>query len=100
LSEITKITFGVILALVLAFSLAGISYYFPASNKNTSSVVELFVGNASSQAGTYVVSATPNQTLWVYLGIAGLAVFAAIVVGVMLVARRTKTKSSLGNTDE
>lgn len=100
MSEITKIAFGVILALVLAFSLAGISYYFPASNKNKSSVVELFVGNASSQAGTYVVSATPNQTLWVYLGIAGLAVFAAIVVGVMLVARRTKTKSSLGNTDE
>jgi len=99
LSEITKIAFGVILALVLAFSLAGISYYFPASNKNTSSVVELIVGNASSQAGTYVVSATPNpnQTLWVYLGIIGLVVFVTIVVGMTLVIRRTKAKSSLGN---
>jgi hypothetical protein len=100
LSEITKLAFGVILALVLAFSLAGISYYFPASNKNMLSTVELVVGNASSQAGTYVVSATPNQPLWVYFGIAGLAVFAAIVVGVMLVAGRTKTKSNLGNTDK
>jgi hypothetical protein len=42
----------------------------------------------------------PNQLLWVYLGIIGLVVFAAIVVGVMLVTRRTKTKSSLGNIDE
>ena len=40
-----------------------------------------------------------NQMLWVYLGIAGLAVFAAIVVGVMLVTRRTKTKSNLENID-
>jgi len=93
LSEKTKITVGVILALVLAFSLAGISYYFPASNKNKSSVVELSVGNTSSQPGTYIVSATPNQMLWVYLGIIGLGVFAAIVIGIMLVTRRTKSKA-------
>jgi hypothetical protein len=86
--------------LVLAFSLAGISYYFPASNKNKSSVVELFVGNTSSQPGTYIVIATTNQTLWVYLGIIGLVAFAAIVVGIMLVTRRTKSKAvnePLGN---
>jgi nitrous oxidase accessory protein NosD len=40
-----------------------------------------------------------NQMLWVYLGTAGLAVFAAIVIGVMLVTRRTKTKSNLENID-
>ena len=93
MSEKTKITVGVILALVLAFSLAGISYYFPASNKNKSSVVELSVGNTSSQPGTYIVIATTNQMLWVYLGIIGLGVFAAIVIGIMLVTRRTKSKA-------
>lgn len=92
MSEKTKITVGVILALVLAFSLAGISYYFPASNKNKLSVVELSVGNTSSQPGTYIVTATTNQTLWVYLGIIGLVAFAAIVVGIMFVTRRTKSK--------
>lgn len=102
MGEITKIALGVVLALVLAFSLAGISYYFPASNQNTLSVVELIVGNvsvgnASSQAGTYVVSTSTNQTLWVYLGIIGLVAFVAIVVGMTFVIRRTKAESSLEN---
>jgi 4-amino-4-deoxy-L-arabinose transferase-like glycosyltransferase len=102
LSEKTKIALGVILALVLALSLAGISYYFPASNHNSLSVVELVVGNvsvgnASSQAGRYVISTSTNQPLWVYLGIIGLVVFSAIVVGAIIVSKRTKTKTSLGN---
>jgi len=36
LSERTKIALGVILALVLAFSLAGVSYYFPSSKESLS----------------------------------------------------------------
>jgi nitrous oxidase accessory protein NosD len=42
----------------------------------------------------------PDQMLWVYLGIIGLGVFAAIVIGIMLVSRQTKAKSSLENIDE
>jgi len=42
----------------------------------------------------------PKQMLLVYLGIIGLGVFVAIIVGIILVNRRTKAKTSLENIDE
>jgi len=66
LIERTKIALGIILAFVLAFSLAGISYYFPPTQDETIVVPDLYMEESEGKIHTYTVRVLitlPNITI-------------------------------------